>query len=88
MRLKVVTQLAPRQDHGEEQLLDLWIPGLCLGQDFTDEVYWLLDREHMSLLLSLDDDSRADHRLVVVTYSKGAPFLRVAQGWKHWRAVL
>jgi hypothetical protein len=61
MRLKVVTQLAPSQDHGIEQLLDLWIPGLGFRQDFTDEVDWLLDREHMPLLLSLDDDGRADH---------------------------
>jgi hypothetical protein len=38
MRLEVVMQLAPSQEHGVEQLLDLWIPGLGLGQDFADEV--------------------------------------------------
>jgi hypothetical protein len=38
MRLKVVMQLVPSQDHGVEKLLDLWIPSLSLGQDFTDEV--------------------------------------------------
>jgi hypothetical protein len=38
-----VTQLAPSQDHGVEQLLDLWIPGLGLGQYFTDEVDLPLD---------------------------------------------
>jgi hypothetical protein len=53
-----VTQLAPSQDHGVEQLLYLWIPGLSLGQDFTDEVDWPLERECMPLLLSLDDDSK------------------------------
>jgi hypothetical protein len=61
MRLKVVTQFAPSQDHGIEQLLDLWVPGLGFGQDFTDEVDWPLDQECMLLLLSLNDNSRANH---------------------------
>jgi hypothetical protein len=60
MRLKVVMQLAPSQDHSVEQLLDLWVLGLGFGQDFTDEVDWLLDRERMPLL-SLDDNGRVDH---------------------------
>jgi hypothetical protein len=38
MKLKVVMKLASSQDHGVQQLLDLWVPGIGFGQDFTDEV--------------------------------------------------
>jgi hypothetical protein len=34
---------------------------IIFGQDFTDEVDWPLDQERMPLLLSLDDDGRANH---------------------------
>jgi hypothetical protein len=43
MRLKVVTQFVPSQDHSVEQLLDLWVPGLGFGQNFANEVDWPLD---------------------------------------------
>jgi hypothetical protein len=56
-----VSQLPPSQDHSVEQFLDMWISGFGLGQDFTDEIDWSLDQECMPLLLSLNDDGRADH---------------------------
>jgi hypothetical protein len=41
--LEVVIELAPREDHRVEQLLDLRITFLCLGQNLADVVYRPLD---------------------------------------------
>jgi hypothetical protein len=43
MSLEVVAKLVPREDHRVEQLLDLRITRLCLGQNLADVVYWPLD---------------------------------------------
>ena len=61
MRLEVVAQLAPSQAHCIEQLLDLWVSCLGFRQHFTDVVHRPLDRQSMALLLSFDNDHRADH---------------------------
>jgi hypothetical protein len=47
MSLEVVAKLVPREDHRVEQLLDLWITRLCLGQNLADVVYWPLDWQGM-----------------------------------------
>ena len=61
MGLEVVAQLAPSQDHCVEQLLNLWIACLSFRQHLADAVHRPLDRQSMALLLSFDDDHRADH---------------------------
>jgi hypothetical protein len=42
--LEIVAELAPRKDHYVEQLVDLRIARLGLGQYLTDVVYRPLDR--------------------------------------------
>jgi hypothetical protein len=49
MRLEVVSQLPPRQDHRVQQLLNLWVADLGLGQYLTDEVDRPLDGQCMPL---------------------------------------
>jgi hypothetical protein len=61
MRLEVVSQLSPCQDHRVQQLLNLWVADLGLGQYLTDEVDWPLDRQCMPLFLSLNHDRGANH---------------------------
>jgi hypothetical protein len=70
MRLKVVTQLAPSQDHGVEQLLDLWVLGLGFEQDFTDEVDWLLVRSACPSTFRSTTMAMLTTWLVVAMYSK------------------
>src|SRR5688500_7323124 len=61
MRLEVVSQLPSRQDHRLQQLLNLWVADLGLGQYLTDEVEWPLDGHCMPLCSSLNHDRSADH---------------------------
>jgi hypothetical protein len=61
MRLEVVSQLSPRQDHRVQQLLNLWVADLGLGQYLTDEVDRPLDEQCMPLFSSLNHDRGADH---------------------------
>jgi hypothetical protein len=61
MSLEVVAKLVPREDHRVEQLLDLWITRLCLGQNLADVVYWPLDWQGVPLLRALCHDDSADH---------------------------
>jgi hypothetical protein len=56
-----VSQLPPRQDHCVQQLLNLWVVDLGLGQYFTDEVDWPLDVQCMPLFLSLNHNRDANH---------------------------
>jgi hypothetical protein len=61
MRLEVVSQLPPRQNHRVQQLLNLWVADLSLGQHFTDEVDWPLDGQCTPFFSSLNHDRGADH---------------------------
>jgi hypothetical protein len=56
-----VTELVPREDHRVEQLLDLRITRLCLGQNLADVVYRPLDWQGVPLLRALYHDDGADH---------------------------
>jgi hypothetical protein len=59
--LEVVTEFAPREDHYVEQLLDMWITRLCLGQNLVDVIYRPLDWQGVPLLRALYYDDSADH---------------------------
>jgi hypothetical protein len=59
--LEVVTELAPREDHCVEKLVDLRITRLCLGQNLTDVIYRPLDWQGVPLLHALYYDDSADH---------------------------
>jgi hypothetical protein len=59
--LEVVTELASREDHCVEQLLDLRITRLCLGQNLADVIYRPLDWQGVPLLRALYYDDSADH---------------------------
>jgi hypothetical protein len=61
MSLEVVAKLAPRENHCVEQLLDLGVARLGVGQDFADVVHRPLDRQGVSLLRALHNDYGADH---------------------------
>jgi hypothetical protein len=56
-----VSQLPPRQNHRVQQLLNLWVADLGLGQYLTDEVDRPLDGQCMSFFSSLNHDRDADH---------------------------
>jgi hypothetical protein len=56
-----VSQLPPRQDHRVQQLLDLWVADLGLGQYLTDEVDWPLNGQCMPLFLPLDHNRGSNH---------------------------
>ena len=58
MRLEVVSQLPPRQDHRVQQLLNLWVADFGLGQYLTDEVDRPLDGQCMPFFSSLYHDLR------------------------------
>jgi hypothetical protein len=51
--LEVVAELAPREDHRVEQLLDLRITRLCLGQNLADVVDRSLDWQGVPFLRAL-----------------------------------
>jgi hypothetical protein len=59
--LEVVIELAPREDHCVEQLLDLRITRLCLGQNLADVIYEPLDWQGVPLLRALYYDDSTNH---------------------------
>ena len=59
--LEVMVELAGCGQDCIQQLLDLGVPSLGLIQDLADEVNRSLDLVHMSSLLALDNDSRANN---------------------------
>jgi hypothetical protein len=60
MGLEVVAEFAPRENHCIEQLLDLWVARLGVGQDFADVVHRPLNRQGVSFLRVLYHDHSAD----------------------------
>jgi hypothetical protein len=58
--LEVVMELAPREDHCVEQLLDLRITRLCLEQNLADVIYRPLNWQVVPLLLTLYYNDSAD----------------------------
>jgi hypothetical protein len=56
VRLKVVAQLPPGDEDSVQELLDLWVACLGVGQDFTNEVDQTLDFEAVTLLLLFHHD--------------------------------
>ena len=56
-----MSQLPPRQDHRVQQLLNLWVADLGLGQYLTDEVDRPLDGQCMPLFSSLNHNRGANH---------------------------
>ena len=61
MRLKVVTQLRFGDEDGIQELLDLEVAGLVIGQDLTNVVYGTLHFEGVSLFFLLYHQGGADH---------------------------
>ena len=55
------SQLPPRQNHRVQQLLNLWVADLGLGQYLTDEVDRPLDGQCMPFFSSLNHDRGVDH---------------------------
>jgi hypothetical protein len=51
-----VAQLPPGDEDNVQELLDLWVACLGVGQDFTDEVDQTLDFESLTLLLPFHYD--------------------------------
>jgi hypothetical protein len=56
-----VAQLSPGNEDSIQELLDLGVACLGVGQDFTDEVDQTLDLEGMALLLPFYHNSGAHH---------------------------
>jgi hypothetical protein len=56
-----VAKLAPHEDHRVQQLLDLRVACLGVGQDFADLVDRPLDRQGVPLLGTLYYDYGTDH---------------------------
>jgi hypothetical protein len=61
MGLEVVAEFAPCENHCVEQLLDLRVARLSVGQDFADVVHRSLNRQGVSFLRALYHDHGADH---------------------------
>jgi hypothetical protein len=59
--LEVVAKLAPREDHCVEQLLDMGVARLDVGQDLADVVHRPLVWQGVSFLRTLHHDHSADH---------------------------
>jgi hypothetical protein len=59
--LEVVTELAPCKHHRVEELLDLRVSRLGLGQHLADVVHGPLDWQGVTLLCTLHHDDRADY---------------------------
>jgi hypothetical protein len=51
VRLEVVAHPPSGDEDSVQELLDLWVACLGVGQDFTDEVDWTLDFEGVTFLL-------------------------------------
>jgi hypothetical protein len=56
VRLEVVAHLSSGEEDSAQELLDLWVACLGVGQDFIDEVDWTLDFEGVTLLLPFHYD--------------------------------
>ena len=56
-----MSQLPPCQDHSIQQLLNLWVADLGLGQHFADEVDRPLNGQCMPFLLPFDHNRGANH---------------------------
>jgi len=56
-----VTQLPPRDQDGVQELLDLGVASLRIGQDFANEVYGTLHLEGVSLFFPFYHQGGADH---------------------------
>jgi hypothetical protein len=56
-----MVKLAPRKDHRVQQLLNLRVACLGVGQDFADVVHRPLDRQGVPFLRALYHDYGADH---------------------------
>ena len=61
MRLEVVSQLLPCQDHRVQQLLNLRVADLGFRQYLANEVDWPLNGQCMPLFLPLDHNRGANH---------------------------
>ena len=61
MRLQVVTQLPFGDEDGVQELLDLGIAGLGIGQDLANVVYETLHFEGVSLFFSLYHQGGTNH---------------------------
>jgi hypothetical protein len=61
MGLEVVAELAPHENHCIEQLLDLWVARLGVGQDLADVVHRPLNQQGVAFLRALYHDHGADH---------------------------
>jgi hypothetical protein len=59
--LEIVTELASCEHHRVEQLLDLRVSRLGLGQHLADVVYKPLDWQGVTLLRTLHHADRTDH---------------------------
>jgi hypothetical protein len=59
--LEVVAELAPREDYRIQQLLDLRVARLGIGQDLADVIDRPLYRQGVPFLRALHDDHGADH---------------------------
>jgi hypothetical protein len=51
-----VAQLPPGDEDSVQELLDLWVACLDVGQDFTNEIDWTLDFEGVTFLLPFHYD--------------------------------
>jgi hypothetical protein len=58
---EVVAELALREDHRVEQLLDLWVVCLGVRQDLADVVHRPLNQQSVSFLRALYHNHGADH---------------------------
>jgi hypothetical protein len=56
-----VVEFVPREHHCVEQLLDLWVARLGVGQDFADVIHRSLNRQGVSLLRAFHHDHGTDH---------------------------
>jgi hypothetical protein len=61
MGLEVVEKLASCENHCVEQLLDLGVAHLGVGQDLADVVYWPLNRQGVAFLRALYHDHGTNH---------------------------
>ena len=61
MRLEVVTQLPLGDKDGVQELLDLGVASLRIGQDLADEVHGMLHFEGVPLFFSLYHQGGANH---------------------------
>jgi hypothetical protein len=61
MGLEIVVEFALRENYCIEQLLDLWVALLGVGQDLADVVHRPLNRQGVFFLRALHHDYGANH---------------------------